>query len=103
MTRSGTRVAPLTIDMSTSKAKNFREHQRRKRKGVQRILLLSALLLGRAVAQQTTPPPADPFPADAPGASHADADLRVAGPNPDGWLFPITQLGRVHTIKTIEW
>ena len=29
---------------------------------------------------------------DTPGASHAALDLRVLGPNPDGWFFPITKL-----------
>lgn len=32
------------------------------------------------------------FAPDAPGGSHASTDLRVFGPNPDGWLFPVTQL-----------
>jgi len=95
VTRSGTRVAFPTIDMSTSRAKNFREHQRRKRKAVQRILFLSAVLVGRAMAQQTTPPSTEPFQPDTPGESHASTDLRVTGPNPDGWLFPITQLDQL--------
>jgi hypothetical protein len=53
---------------------------------------LSAVFVGSAMAQQTTPLPANTFPADAPGTSHAAADLRVPGPNPDGWMFPITRL-----------
>ncbi len=28
---------------------------------------------------------------DAPGGSHAAKDLRVFGPNPSGWLFPVTE------------
>ena len=79
-----------TIVMSTSRARNFREHQRRKRRAVQRILFLSAVLLGRAMAQQTTASSTEPFQPDTPGGSHASTDLRVTGPNPDGWLFPIT-------------
>ena len=91
MTRHGTRVAVLTIDMSTTLANTFRE-QRRKRRGVQHILLLSALLLGNAIAQPAATPPAGPFEPDSPGASHAASDLRASGHNPDGWLYPITRL-----------
>lgn len=36
--------------------------------------------------------PVASFEPDTPAASHAAADLRVFGPNPKGWLFPITQL-----------
>ncbi len=64
---------------------------------VWRILIFSASLstifsafLGTAVAQQFTNP--EPYEPDTPGASHASTDLRIAGPNPDGWLYPITQL-----------
>ncbi len=50
------------------------------------------MLLGNAIAQQTANSPASPFEADTPGGSHAASDLRVSGPNPDGWLYPITRL-----------
>src|ERR1022692_2193361 len=72
-------------------ANTFRE-QRRKLRSVQHILLLSALLLGNAIAQPAATPPAGPAQPDAPGAAHAASDLRVSGPNPDGWLYPITRL-----------
>jgi hypothetical protein len=91
VTRHGTRVAVLTIDMSTTLANIFRE-QRRKQRGVQRILLFGAVLLGNAIAQPAATAPAGPFQPDAPGASHAASDLRVSGPNPEGWLYPITRL-----------
>lgn len=55
---------------------------------------LSPLLLS---AQQIAVGPktdADPYSPDFPGGSHAALDLRVPGPNPDGWLFPVTQLDR---------
>jgi hypothetical protein len=52
------------------------------------IFILIAVAAGSAMAQQSTPP----FQPDTPGESHASTDLRVTGPNPDGWLFPITQL-----------
>jgi hypothetical protein len=32
------------------------------------------------------------YPRDTPGESHAKMDLRIPGRNPDGWLYPITQL-----------
>jgi hypothetical protein len=81
--------------MSTTTARNFRQHPRRKRRGVERILVLSAVFLGAAVAQQTANSPASPFQPDAPGGSHAASDLRVSGPNPDGWLYPITRLNEL--------
>jgi len=91
-TRNGSSVALLTIDMSTTRPNSFRERPRHKRRGVQRILVLSAVFLGNAVAQQAANTPADPFQPDTPGESHAASDLRVTGPNPDGWLYPITKL-----------
>jgi hypothetical protein len=57
-----------------------------------RIFVLSAVVAGNAIAQQSTPPSTAPFPPDSPGGSHASTDLRITGPNPEGWLFPITQL-----------
>ena len=92
MTRRGTSVALLTIDMGTTRRKHFGEHPRRKRRGVQRILVLSAVFLGNAIAQQTADPTAGLFVPDTPGASHAATDLRVSGPNPDARLYPITRL-----------
>jgi len=57
------------------------------------IFVLSAVVLGSALAQQSTPPSTEPFPPDSPGESHAATDLRVSGPNQDAsWLFPITRL-----------
>jgi len=57
-----------------------------------RLVVLSAVVAGGAMAQQSTPPSTVPFPPDTPGNSHASTDLRVTGSNPEGWLFPITQL-----------
>ena len=56
------------------------------------LAILSVVALRSAVAQQSTSSPASPFAPDFPGDSHASSDLRVSGPNPDGWLFPITKL-----------
>src|ERR1700722_19647044 len=57
------------------------------------IFALSAVILSSAMAQQSTPPSAEPFPPDSPGESRAATDLRVSGPNQDAsWLFPITRL-----------
>src|ERR1035438_9564868 len=78
--------------MGTTMRKHFGEHPRRKRRGVQRILVLSAVFLGNAIAQQTADPTAGLFVPDTPGASHAATDLRVSGPNPDARLYPITAL-----------
>ena len=36
----------------------------------------------------------DSYPPDSPAASHASLDLRVPGPNPGSWLFPVTELDR---------
>lgn len=55
------------------------------------LLFLTSLDAKTARAQANTPP-AYPYEPDTPGQSHAAADLRVPGPNPDGWMFPITQL-----------
>ena len=65
---------------------------RHKLRGSQLILVLSAVFIGNAVAQQTANPPAESFEPDTPGESHAASDLRVSGPSTDGWLYPITRL-----------
>jgi hypothetical protein len=57
-----------------------------------RILIFSAVVLGNAAAQPATNPPSEPFQPDSPGESHASLDLRKSGPDPDGWLFPLTRL-----------
>jgi hypothetical protein len=44
-----------------------------------------------AAGQSTNTEPVAPFPPGAPGGSQAEKVLTVPGPNPDGWLFPITQ------------
>src|ERR1700678_63856 len=55
------------------------------------VCLFGTAFLGSAVAQQSSSPP-EPFQPDSPGGSHAETDLRIPGPDPDGWLFPITRL-----------
>ena len=99
MTPSGNSVALIVIGMSTNVInlsatieKSLKEHPRRKQRGIQVIVVLSVVFVGNAAAQQTTNPPADSVEPDAPGASHAASELRVSGPNPDGWLYPITRL-----------
>src|SRR3984885_12465843 len=59
-----------------------------------RSFILSVVVAGGALAQQSTLS-TEPFQPDTPGESHASTDLRVPGPNPDGWLFPITQLDQL--------
>jgi Alginate export len=59
-----------------------------------RSFILSVVVAGSAMAQQSTLS-TEPFQPDTPGESHASTDLRVPGPNPDGWLFPITQLDQL--------
>ncbi len=59
-----------------------------------RFFILTALGLASAVAQQSETS-SEPFQPDTPGASHAAQDLRISGPNPDGWLFPVTQLDKL--------
>ena len=57
-----------------------------------RSFILSVVVAGSAMAQQSTPPSTEPFPPDSPGESHAATDLRVSGPDQDAsWLFPITR------------
>jgi len=65
---------------------------RRFRALVSSAILLSTTFVAHAIAQSGTSPDATPYPADEPGESHARMDLRVPGLNPDGWLYPITQL-----------
>lgn len=60
-------------------------------------LLVGALIIGAAIAQpcaaqSNTSPRSSAYAPDTPGESHAATDLRIQGPNPEGWLFPITQL-----------
>lgn len=62
-----------------------------------RLLVISTIVLStgisqNAVAQSNNPASFSPYTPDTPGESHAATDLRVFGPNPDGWLFPITKL-----------
>jgi Alginate export len=59
-----------------------------------RLFILTAFGLGSAVAQQSETS-TEPFQPDTPGVSHAAQDLRISGPNPDGWLFPVTQLDKL--------
>jgi hypothetical protein len=60
---------------------------------------LKLVVLGGVAAHQVFPQSADlssnPFQPDTPGGSHAASDLRIAGPDPDGWLFPITRLNEL--------
>jgi len=59
-------------------------------------LALKLVVIGGFAAHQVFPQSTNaspnPFQTDVPGGSHAATDLRVFGPNPDGWLFPITRL-----------
>lgn len=79
-------------DMSTSQAADPGRRSRHTITVVQRILLLTAVLAGNAIAQQAVDPAASPFVPDTSGASHAATDLRVSGPDSGGWLYPITKL-----------
>jgi hypothetical protein len=56
------------------------------------LAVLSVVVLSSALAQQSASSPASPYAPDTPGESQAASDLRIFGPNPDGWLFPITEL-----------
>ena len=62
-------------------------------------LVLKLVVLGGFAAHQAFPQSTNPspnlFPVDTPGGSEAAADLRVVGPNADGWLFPITRLNEL--------
>jgi hypothetical protein len=58
-------------------------------------ILFTAIILApapEALAQTSNSVAAAPYAPDTPGESHASLDLRVPGPNQDGWLFPITEL-----------
>jgi hypothetical protein len=52
-------------------------------------VVLSDAFIGHAFGQANSSPD---WPPDTPAESHAALDLRTPGPNPDGWVFPITQL-----------
>jgi Alginate export len=58
------------------------------------VVVLGGLAAHHAFPQSTNPSP-NPFPADTPSGSVAATDLRIAGPSPDGWLFPITRLNEL--------
>jgi Alginate export len=58
---------------------------------VLKLVVIGGIATHQASAQSTNLSP-NPFLPDTPGGSHAATDLRVFGPNPDGWLFPITRL-----------
>src|ERR1700694_4823661 len=59
-------------------------------------LVLKLAIIGGGAAHEEFPPSTklspDPYQPDTPGGSQAATDLRVFGPNPYGWLFPITRL-----------
>ena len=55
------------------------------------VALISACGVGAAVSR---PSYGQTFVLDEPGASHAAEVLTVGGPNPAGWLFPITEVDR---------
>jgi hypothetical protein len=55
--------------------------------------IASSIFLCQAGLGQTSSPPA-PYAPDTPGESHAPLDLRIPGPNPDGWLYPVTQFDK---------
>lgn len=57
-------------------------------------MLLTALDCGAQSSAGTAGADLDPYPPDSPGASHSSLDLRVPVPNPDGWLFPVTELDK---------
>lgn len=56
--------------------------------------VLVPLLSAQLGTAQSNSPDSEVYPPDTPGESHALLDLRIKGPNPDGWLFAITQLDR---------
>src|SRR6202049_2955958 len=58
---------------------------------VLKLVVIGGVATHQAFPQSTNPSPS-PFQPDTPGGSQAATDLRVFGPNPDGWLFPITRL-----------
>jgi len=60
------------------------------------VLRWALIVIGCAAAHlglaQSTDSCASAIQPDTPGGSHAATELRVFGPNPDGWLFPVTRL-----------
>ena len=64
-------------------------------RSARRLLILGTVALCSAVAQQSTGCPPQAYQPDTPGGSHASTDLRVSGPNSDGWLYPVTQLNKL--------
>jgi hypothetical protein len=56
-----------------------------------KLVVIGGLAVHQALPQSTNRSP-NPYPPDTPGGSQAATDLRFSGPNPDGWLFPITRL-----------
>lgn len=64
----------------------------RKLRGRSIVLWMAAIC--RCFAQSNPSPAAAIYAPDTPGESHASMDLRVPGPNPGGWLYPITQLDK---------
>src|SRR5689334_521740 len=62
-------------------------------------VLAAAFVLGALTGRAQTPSgnaagASGPYAPGSPSASHASADLRVPGPNADGWLFPVTELDK---------
>jgi len=56
-----------------------------------KLVVIASVAVHQAFPQPTNLSPT-PYPPDTPGGSNAATDLRIAGPNPDGWLFPITRV-----------
>ncbi|MBV9759124.1 MAG: alginate export family protein [Acidobacteriaceae bacterium] len=56
------------------------------------VIAASISLCQVAVGQTNSPSTSASYAPDTPGDSHAALDLRVPGPNPDGWAYPVTQL-----------
>lgn len=65
------------------------------------LFLTAAAALAQNAAGSAQNP--GPYPADSPAASHAPLDLRVPGPNPDGWFFPLTQLDQSLAKSSLSW
>ena len=82
----------LAVDLRTSELDVEARSTHKLALAFSRILLGSAIVLCSAAAQSSTTPAPGPYQPDTPGESHAASDLRVSGPNPDGWLYPITEL-----------
>jgi hypothetical protein len=56
-----------------------------------KLVVIGGVITHLAFPQSSNLSP-NPFPPDTPGGSNAAMDLRIAGPNPDGWLFPTTRV-----------